>query len=185
MLALIFSCTLCWCHILPLDVRRLHLACLQFVLPSGHDRWTISSVQLWAAWLPVMWSTSRSHADKCPPLLHFENCTFACFEYPRAKLFRGSQHVCWCAATYLLNMMFYPVTAGPGPGRYGLPPTIGFVGHDYTKSTSPAYSFHGRMTDTSKCFQLLCIETHRETKISIKMHVDFDKWLKIIHMSYI
>ncbi|KAL4000412.1 CDP-diacylglycerolhypothetical proteininositol 3-phosphatidyltransferase [Sarotherodon galilaeus] len=45
----------------------------------------------------------------------------------------------------------YPVIAGrekgPGPGRYGLPPTIGFIGHDFTKSTSPAYSFHGRMTD--------------------------------------
>uniref|UniRef100_A0AAZ1XND2 Outer dense fiber of sperm tails 3-like 2b n=1 Tax=Oreochromis aureus TaxID=47969 RepID=A0AAZ1XND2_OREAU len=47
----------------------------------------------------------------------------------------------------------YPVIAGrekgPGPGRYGLPPTIGFIGHDFTKSTSPAYSFHGRMTDNS------------------------------------
>lgn len=96
-------------------------------------------------------------ADKCPPLLHFGNCTFACFEYPRAKLFRG-KNVCWCAATYLLNMMFYPVTAGPGPGRYGLPPTIGFVGHDYTKSTSPAYSFHGRMTDTSKFFSYFALK---------------------------
>uniref|UniRef100_A0A671P1D1 Outer dense fiber protein 3-like protein 2 n=1 Tax=Sinocyclocheilus anshuiensis TaxID=1608454 RepID=A0A671P1D1_9TELE len=36
---------------------------------------------------------------------------------------------------------------GPGPGRYILPPAIGFVGHDFTKSTSPAYSFHGRMTN--------------------------------------
>ncbi|KAM4709885.1 protein CIMAP1D [Discoglossus pictus] len=33
---------------------------------------------------------------------------------------------------------------GPGPGRYNLPPTVGFVGHDYTKFSSPAYSFHGR-----------------------------------------
>ncbi|XP_028259785.1 outer dense fiber protein 3-like protein 2b [Parambassis ranga] len=45
----------------------------------------------------------------------------------------------------------YPVIAGrekgPGPGRYGLPPTIGFIGHDFTKPTSPAYSFHGRMSD--------------------------------------
>uniref|UniRef100_A0A3Q0RX05 CIMAP1 family member D n=1 Tax=Amphilophus citrinellus TaxID=61819 RepID=A0A3Q0RX05_AMPCI len=45
----------------------------------------------------------------------------------------------------------YPVIAGrekgPGPGRYRLPPTVGFIGHDFTKSTSPAYSFHGRMTD--------------------------------------
>ncbi|KAJ8274134.1 hypothetical protein COCON_G00087590 [Conger conger] len=35
---------------------------------------------------------------------------------------------------------------GPGPGRYGLPPTIGYVGHDFTKPTSPAYSFHHRMS---------------------------------------
>uniref|UniRef100_A0AAY4ALR3 Outer dense fiber of sperm tails 3-like 2b n=2 Tax=Denticeps clupeoides TaxID=299321 RepID=A0AAY4ALR3_9TELE len=35
---------------------------------------------------------------------------------------------------------------GPGPGRYGLPPTIGFIGHDYTKPSSPAYSFHSRMS---------------------------------------
>ncbi|XP_035509615.1 outer dense fiber protein 3-like protein 2b [Morone saxatilis] len=49
----------------------------------------------------------------------------------------------------------YPVIAGrekgPGPGRYGLPPTIGFVGHDFTKPTSPAYSFHGRMSDNMYC----------------------------------
>uniref|UniRef100_A0A3Q3X7K8 Uncharacterized protein n=1 Tax=Mola mola TaxID=94237 RepID=A0A3Q3X7K8_MOLML len=45
----------------------------------------------------------------------------------------------------------HPIIAGkqkgPGPGRYGLPPTIGYVGNDLTKPTSPAYSFHGRMTD--------------------------------------
>ncbi|XP_061636495.1 outer dense fiber protein 3-like protein 2b isoform X2 [Phyllopteryx taeniolatus] len=40
---------------------------------------------------------------------------------------------------------------GPGPGRYGLPPTIGFIGHDFTKQTSPAYSFHGRMSDSMYC----------------------------------
>ncbi|TMS20133.1 Outer dense fiber protein 3-like protein 2 [Larimichthys crocea] len=49
----------------------------------------------------------------------------------------------------------YPVIAGrekgPGPGRYGLPPTIGFVGHDFTKPTSPAYSFHSRMSDNMYC----------------------------------
>ncbi|XP_029284708.1 outer dense fiber protein 3-like protein 2b isoform X2 [Cottoperca gobio] len=49
----------------------------------------------------------------------------------------------------------YPVIAGrekgPGPGRYGLPPTIGFMGHDFTKPTSAAYSFHGRMSDTMYC----------------------------------
>lgn len=28
---------------------------LQFVSPSAHDRWTVSSLQLRASWLPVMW----------------------------------------------------------------------------------------------------------------------------------
>ncbi|XP_068175862.1 outer dense fiber protein 3-like protein 2b [Antennarius striatus] len=45
----------------------------------------------------------------------------------------------------------HPIIAGrekgPGPGRYGLPSTIGFAGHDFTKPTCPAYSFHGRMSD--------------------------------------
>ncbi|XP_029469408.1 outer dense fiber protein 3-like protein 2 [Rhinatrema bivittatum] len=37
---------------------------------------------------------------------------------------------------------------GPGPGRYSLPPTVGFTSHDYTRFTSPAYSFHGKLSDT-------------------------------------
>lgn len=45
------------------------------------------------------------------------------------------------------------LSAGPGPGRYALPSTIGFLGHDFTKSTNPAYSFHGRMCDHSECGQ--------------------------------
>ncbi|XP_053869910.1 outer dense fiber protein 3-like protein 2 [Malaclemys terrapin pileata] len=35
----------------------------------------------------------------------------------------------------------------PGPGQYRLPPTVGFVNHDYTKLTSPAYSFHRRLNN--------------------------------------
>ncbi|XP_056282738.1 outer dense fiber protein 3-like protein 2a [Pseudoliparis swirei] len=35
---------------------------------------------------------------------------------------------------------------GPGPGRYALPPTIGYINHDITKPSSPAYSFHSRMS---------------------------------------
>ncbi|KAE8632104.1 hypothetical protein XENTR_v10001431 [Xenopus tropicalis] len=38
---------------------------------------------------------------------------------------------------------------GPGPGRYNLPPTVGFVSHDYTKFSSPAYSFHGRPSNSA------------------------------------
>lgn len=66
----------------------------------------------------------------------------------------------------LTSWMFSSVAAGPGPGRYGLPPTIGFVGHDYTKPTSPAYSFHSRMADTSKFFSL----SHGD---KIQVRVDF------------
>ncbi|XP_029973348.1 outer dense fiber protein 3-like protein 2a [Salarias fasciatus] len=35
---------------------------------------------------------------------------------------------------------------GPGPGRYSLPPTVGYINHDLTKPCSPAYSFHSRMS---------------------------------------
>ncbi|XP_061457498.1 protein CIMAP1D [Rhineura floridana] len=34
---------------------------------------------------------------------------------------------------------------GPGPGCYSLPPTVGFVNHDYTRFANPAYSFHQRL----------------------------------------
>ncbi|XP_046903334.1 outer dense fiber protein 3-like protein 2a isoform X2 [Hypomesus transpacificus] len=37
---------------------------------------------------------------------------------------------------------------GPGPGRYALPPTVGYINHDLTKPSSPAYSFHSRMSST-------------------------------------
>ncbi|XP_062848898.1 outer dense fiber protein 3-like protein 2a [Trichomycterus rosablanca] len=35
---------------------------------------------------------------------------------------------------------------GPGPGHYALPPTVGYINHDYTKLSSPAFSFHRRMS---------------------------------------
>uniref|UniRef100_A0A8C5I331 Outer dense fiber protein 3-like protein 2 n=1 Tax=Gouania willdenowi TaxID=441366 RepID=A0A8C5I331_GOUWI len=37
---------------------------------------------------------------------------------------------------------------GPGPGRYALPPTLGYLHHDFTKPSSPAYSFHSRLSST-------------------------------------
>ncbi|XP_061650517.1 outer dense fiber protein 3-like protein 2a isoform X2 [Phyllopteryx taeniolatus] len=37
---------------------------------------------------------------------------------------------------------------GPGPGRYALPPTVGYVDHDVTKPSGPAYSFRTRMSST-------------------------------------
>ncbi|XP_023282544.1 outer dense fiber protein 3-like protein 2 [Seriola lalandi dorsalis] len=41
---------------------------------------------------------------------------------------------------------------GPGPGRYALPPTVGYINHDFTTPSSPAYSFHSR---TSSEFSLV------------------------------
>uniref|UniRef100_A0A7N6BA04 Outer dense fiber of sperm tails 3-like 2b n=1 Tax=Anabas testudineus TaxID=64144 RepID=A0A7N6BA04_ANATE len=38
---------------------------------------------------------------------------------------------------------------GPGPGRYNLPPTVGYINHDFTKPSSPAYSLHNRMSSAS------------------------------------
>ncbi|XP_026008710.1 outer dense fiber protein 3-like protein 2a [Astatotilapia calliptera] len=35
---------------------------------------------------------------------------------------------------------------GPGPGRYSLPPTVGYINHDFTKPRSAAYTFHSRMS---------------------------------------
>ena len=34
---------------------------------------------------------------------------------------------------------------GPGAGRYMLPPTIGYIGHDFTRFKHPAYSFGIRL----------------------------------------
>eukprot|EP00064_Thunnus_orientalis_P010549 superscaffoldBa00001441_g10575 len=36
--------------------------------------------------------------------------------------------------------------SGPGPGRYALPSTVGYINHDFTKPSSPAYTFHSRMS---------------------------------------
>ncbi|XP_060934870.1 outer dense fiber protein 3-like protein 2b [Limanda limanda] len=64
----------------------------------------------------------------------------------------GREKVKECAETLEFTCVSpAPLCSGPGPGRYGLPPTIGFVGHDFTKATSPAYSFHGKMSDNMYC----------------------------------
>lgn len=76
------------------------------------------------------------------------------------------------SAPLLLNLLHHPhhpppspssssSLSGPGPGRYALPPTVGYVNHDFTKPSSPAYSFHSRMSSASEedpvyCF--MCLE---------------------------
>lgn len=37
---------------------------------------------------------------------------------------------------------------GPGPGRYGLPSTCGYIKHDFTKHMKPAYSFGNRLENS-------------------------------------
>jgi len=37
---------------------------------------------------------------------------------------------------------------GPGPGRYGLPSTVGSKAHDFTRHKKPAYSFGGRLDNS-------------------------------------
>uniref|UniRef100_H9GIY8 Outer dense fiber of sperm tails 3 like 2 n=1 Tax=Anolis carolinensis TaxID=28377 RepID=H9GIY8_ANOCA len=44
--------------------------------------------------------------------------------------------------------LFSRSRTGPGPGRYVLPPTVGFANHDYTRFAGPAYSFHRRLDNS-------------------------------------
>ncbi|CAK8692727.1 unnamed protein product [Clavelina lepadiformis] len=54
---------------------------------------------------------------------------------------------------------------GPGPGRYKLPSTCGFKGHDFTQNMKPAYSFGKRLGNSfindNKCSPgpMYCIES--------------------------
>lgn len=61
---------------------------------------------------------------------------------------------CWICCiiliTTLLLFLLLVSLSGPGPGRYTLPPTVGYVNHDCTKPSSPAYSFHSRMSSASE-----------------------------------
>ena len=59
-----------------------------------------------------------------------------------------------CHKNLVLIAIFYSI--GPGPGRYGLPGTVGANGHDFTKHMKPAYSFGSRLKNDSK-FYVYCI----------------------------
>lgn len=72
--------------------------------------------------------------------VHLNICIVNAIEY--------TDYVRLCMSKFIRHL-----SPGPGPGRYGLPPTIGFVGHDFTKPTSPAYSFHGRISNNSEWHQ--------------------------------
>ena len=52
----------------------------------------------------------------------------------------------------LLNFVYicYFSQTGPGPGRYGLPSTVGYVKHDFTKHMKPSYSLAARLENSSK-----------------------------------
>lgn len=63
----------------------------------------------------------------------------------------------------LLNIfLFY---AGPGPGRYALPSTVGFKSHDFTKYMKPAYSFGHRLDNSSKLLHF--VQSFRWTILTI------------------
>lgn len=56
---------------------------------------------------------------------------------------------------YFPILIFYFCSVlGPGPGRYGLPSTCGYISHDFTKWKSPAYSFGSRLENSSKYYFL-------------------------------
>ncbi|XP_066503143.1 outer dense fiber protein 3-like protein 2b [Hoplias malabaricus] len=75
-----------------------------------------------------------------------------CFKHPITSLrYLEADNVIAYQCTLVMSewslFIFHISLKGPGPGRYALPSTIGFIGHDFTKAMSPAYSFHGRMSD--------------------------------------
>ncbi len=45
---------------------------------------------------------------------------------------------------------------GPGPGRYGLPSSVGYVDHDFTKHMKPSYSLGARLENSSKYYFISC-----------------------------
>ena len=50
------------------------------------------------------------------------------------------------------NLTWWPIVlvSGPGPGRYFLPSTCGYMDHDSTKQEQPAYVFGHRLSDACK-----------------------------------
>lgn len=60
-----------------------------------------------------------------------------------ARLLLGKDEIgSWVKGTFLILFLFF--NAGPGPGAYGLPPTIGYNNHDNRKQRLPQYSFGTR-----------------------------------------
>lgn len=69
----------------------------------------------------------------------------------RGHTARAGERIC-CIIFFanLLLLLLLVSLSGPGPGRYALPPTVGYLNHDFTKPSSPAYSFHSRMSSASE-----------------------------------
>lgn len=63
----------------------------------------------------------------------------------------GSDSYKWLSPSLFHSL----ILQGPGPGCYSLPPTVGFVSHDYTRFTSPASSFHQRLNNASTFLRTL------------------------------
>ena len=62
--------------------------------------------------------------------------------------------VCCISFITVLLLLLLLSPSGPGPGRYALPPTVGYINHDFTKPSSPAYSFHSRMSGASELLDI-------------------------------
>ncbi len=146
-----------------------------FCAPSSPpSSWTQTFVG-WCHGIPLVVSEKIAKGIFCPPLQEKPSChcdeftfllgcihrvwisltdsvTTACQKMHHCIFLIISSVVCaWLQYEGCFPFLF----TGPGPGRYVLPPAIGFVGHDFTKSTSPAYSFHSRMSNNST-FRLTC-----------------------------
>lgn len=52
------------------------------------------------------------------------------------------------ATTERKQIMIAARERGPGPGRYGLPSTVGHNAHDFTRHKKPAYSFGSRLDNS-------------------------------------
>lgn len=67
-----------------------------------------------------------------------------------------TERSCICCIVFITVFnLLPPPPPGPGPGRYALPPTVGFINHDFTKPSSPTYSFRSRTSSASKFLQEL------------------------------
>lgn len=77
-------------------------------------------------------------------------CLFAMKKIPNLRHWRGCGEMFFEGRYHVdiglhLHVIFMFSVSGPGPGRYGLPSTVGSKNHDPCKHMKPAYSFGHRL----------------------------------------